>query len=392
MNDLDLTVKTSTGTRYPNGRNSRDKINTVERIQLSPSNGEEVQVVVNARNFATNQQKYSLAITGCFQEGKASRATDPAPPSSSTSVSWSSSCPGNRRFEAVINSSSAHNLSWNLIKNENNGIKMIFNSSGNQNTKTYRASACLDPSSRYRFQIRTRNGNVINGRYMLSYKGEVVFNSKWFPSSQMGRVSSNKFKTDSDGSYQRLGSNSFNAPLTFKTSKTTEIGVEGDLNQSIVFGAADKLVYYENPYISSTTGEVDKEEELKTDRIVDGEAAGYLDYTEVSNQHPTGMLGKSGKSESDNTLISRSKSGKGTKSNSIHYNQEVKDPIFGKARKGKSSSKKSKSSSSKGSKKSKLFGQMANGTASPTTDTLDPKSWKGSSSSEDGSTYRIYAE
>jgi len=388
MNDLDLSVKTSTGTKYPNGRNSRDKTNTVERIQLSPSNGVEVQVVVNARNFATNQQRYSLAITGCFQEGKASRATDPAPspPSSSTSVSWSSSCPGNRRFEAVINSSSAHNLSWNLIKNENNGIKMIFNSSGNQSTKTYKVSACLDPSSRYRFQLRTRNGNVINGRYMLSYKGEVVFNSKWFPSSQMGRVSSNKFKTDSDGSYQRLGSNSF----AFKTSETTEIGVEGDLNQSIVFGAADKLVYYENPYISSTTGEeVDKEEELKTDRMVDGshEATGYLDYTEVSNQHSTGMLGKSGKSESDNTLISRSKSGKGTKSNSIHYD-EVKDPIFGKARKGKSS-KKSKSSSSKGSKKSKLFGQMANGTASPT-DTLDPKSWKGSSSSEDGSTYRVY--
>ena len=385
MNDLDLTVKTtSTGTKYPNGRNSRDKINTVERIQLSPPDGEEVQVVVNARNFATNQQRYSLAMTGCFQEGKASRATDPAPSPPSTSVSWSSSCPGNRRFEAVINSSSAHNLSWNLIKNENNGIKMIFNSSGNQNTKTYRASACLDPSSRYRFQIRTRNGNVINGRYMLSYKGEVVFNSKWFPSSQMGRVSSNKFKTDSEGIYQRLGSNSF----AFKTSETTEIGTDGNLNQSIMFGAADKLVYYENSYISSTTGEeVDKEEELKTDRMVDGshEATGYLDYTEVSNQHPTGMLGKSGKSESDNTLISRSKSGKGTKSNSIHYDQ-VKDPIFGKARKGKSS-KKSKSSSSKGSKKSKLFGQMANGTASPT----DPKSWKGSSS-EDGGTYRVYAD
>ena len=157
-----------------------------------------------------------------------------------------------------------------------------------------------------------------------------------------------------------------------------------------MFGAADKLVYYENPYISSTTDEeVDKEEELKTDRMVDNdhEASGYLDYTEVSSVYPTGMLTKSGKSEFKNTLISRSKSGKGTKSNSIHYDQ-VKDPIFGKARKGKSS--KSESSSSKGSKKSKLFGQMANGTASPT-DTLDPKSWKGTSS-EDGSTYRVYAD
>ena len=99
-----------------------------------------------------------------------------------------------------------------------------------------------------------------------------------------------------------------------------------DFDQNMM---VDKLVYYENSYLSSTTGEVvDKEEELKTDRMVDGEAAGYLDYTEVSsNYNTTGMLiGKSGKSNS--TLISRkSKSGKGTKSNSIHYDQ-VKDPIF----------------------------------------------------------------
>jgi len=156
----------------------------------------------------------------------------------------------------------------------------------------------------------------------------------------------------------------------------------------------DKLVYYENPYISPLTGEeVDKEQELKTDRMVDGEATGYLDYIEVSSNHnTTGMLGKSGKS---NTLISRkSKSGKGTKSNSLHYDQ-VKDPIFGKARKGKSSKSES---SSKGSKKSKLFGKAKDGsTHSPTTDTLSStaKSWKGISSSEDGSTIkdtRVYEE
>ena len=177
------------------------------------------------------------------------------------------------------------------------------------------------------------------------------------------------------------------------TSEAT--GEEEDLDQNML---VDKLVYYENPYISSLTDEeVDNEEELKTDRMVDGshEAAGYLDYTEVSNHNSTGMLGKSGKS--NNTLISRkSKSGKGTKSNSIHYNQ-VKDPIFGKARKGKSSSNKSKSSS-KGSKKSKLFGKSKDGsTHSPTTDTLSStaKSWKGISSSEDGSTIkdtRVYEE
>jgi len=173
------------------------------------------------------------------------------------------------------------------------------------------------------------------------------------------------------------------------TSEAT--GEEEDLDQNML---VDKLVYYENPYISSLTDEeVDKEEELKTDRMVDGshEAAGYLDYTEVSSTHnTTGILGKSGKS---NTLISRkSKSGKGTKSNSLHYEQ-VKEPIFGKARKGKSSKTAEFTGSSKGSKKSKLFGQMANGTASPT-DTLGPKSWKGTSS-EDGSTNkdtRVYDE
>ena len=171
---------------------------------------------------------------------------------------------------------------------------------------------------------------------------------------------------------------------TTSEASTTTAEEEEELDQNMM---VDKLVYYENPYISSLTGEeVDKEEELKTDRMVDGEATGYLAYTEVSNHNSTAMLGKSGKS--NNTLISRkSKSGKSTKSNSINYDQ-VKDPIFGKARKGKSS-KKSKSSSSKGSKKSKLFGQMANGTVSPTTDTLGPKSWKGSSS-EDGGTYRVY--
>lgn len=160
---------------------------------------------------------------------------------------------------------------------------------------------------------------------------------------------------------------------TSEASSTTEVE---DLDQNMM---VDKLVYYENAYLSPPAA--DKEEELKTDRMVNGEAAGYLNYTEVSNQHPTGMLGKSGKS--NNTLISRkSKSGKGTKSNSIHYDQ-VEDPIFGKARKGKSSKSES---SSKGSKKSKLFGKAKDDTHSPTADSLlsTAKSWKGISS-EDGS-------
>ncbi len=72
MNDLDLSVKTSSGVRYPNGQKYKDSKNTVERIQFMPENESEVRVIVAATNLATYGQKYSLAVTGCFHRRVAS--------------------------------------------------------------------------------------------------------------------------------------------------------------------------------------------------------------------------------------------------------------------------------------------------------------------------------
>ena len=68
VNDLDLSVKTATGTKYPNGLNTIDTKNTVERVKASTTDGEEVRIIVDARNFVDKGQKYSLAITDCFSE------------------------------------------------------------------------------------------------------------------------------------------------------------------------------------------------------------------------------------------------------------------------------------------------------------------------------------
>jgi hypothetical protein len=65
VNDLDLTVKKNK-VFYPNGGNSADRKNNVERIRLTVSANEQVEIVVTAHNLATPVQKYSLIATGCF--------------------------------------------------------------------------------------------------------------------------------------------------------------------------------------------------------------------------------------------------------------------------------------------------------------------------------------
>ena len=238
MNDLDLSIKTSTNTLYPNGRNSRDTKNTVERIITNPSHGEEVRIIVDATNFATATQQYSLAIAGCFSDGKASRSTDvdlqppplvpvpptPTPPASDTSSVLS--CPGNRRFEMIINSQYGEQLSWSLLESLDDGnVRTLMSGSGNTGTNTYTSSSCLAPSTRYRFQLRDKNGSNIQARYVLSYMDNTIFNTKWSDES-MGRVSTYRFKTDQNGLYQQLGSNSFMPHI--QTSEATEIGIRGD--------------------------------------------------------------------------------------------------------------------------------------------------------------------
>lgn len=65
VNDLDLTVKKNK-VFYPNGGNSADRKNNVERIRVTVSPNEQVEIVVTAHNLATPVQKYSLIATGCF--------------------------------------------------------------------------------------------------------------------------------------------------------------------------------------------------------------------------------------------------------------------------------------------------------------------------------------
>mmetsp|Transcript_14730 Transcript_14730/g.27707 ORF Transcript_14730/g.27707 Transcript_14730/m.27707 type:complete len:145 (-) Transcript_14730:367-801(-) len=66
VNDLDLTVKYNNKMFYPNGGNSADRKNNVERVRVTVTANEQVEIVVTAHNLATPEQKYSLIATGCF--------------------------------------------------------------------------------------------------------------------------------------------------------------------------------------------------------------------------------------------------------------------------------------------------------------------------------------
>ena len=69
VNDLDLSVKISSGgLNHPNGLNYRDRLDTVERVQTSVTYGEQIDITVEAKNFAYYDQKFSLVITGYFSE------------------------------------------------------------------------------------------------------------------------------------------------------------------------------------------------------------------------------------------------------------------------------------------------------------------------------------
>jgi subtilisin family serine protease len=242
VNDLDLFIRTSSGVVYPNGRNSKDSQNTVERIQISPSDGEEVRIVVEATNFATYGEKYSLAITGCFRfKGTSTVApivqqewpVDDIAEYSASSIERSL-CPSDRFFEVGLNTlNDGQYLAWTLIQSlSDGGVESIMHgpsgSSGYENNKEYHFSACLEPSTRYRFQLRNTLGDAIESWYKLTYNGLDIFNSQWASKDQMGRVSTFRFETNQSGMYQQLASNTF-APHV-ELSESTEIGSKGDEN------------------------------------------------------------------------------------------------------------------------------------------------------------------
>ncbi len=75
INDLDLIVekKSSTSSQvveksyFPNGLYQKDTKNNVERIRIAQSLGEVLKISVKATNLSTQNEKYSLIATGCFE-------------------------------------------------------------------------------------------------------------------------------------------------------------------------------------------------------------------------------------------------------------------------------------------------------------------------------------
>ncbi|KAL7536115.1 hypothetical protein ACHAXR_006924, partial [Thalassiosira sp. AJA248-18] len=260
VNDLDLSVKFATGTKYPNGRTSKDSKNTVERVQTATAHGEAVRILVDAKNFATFDQKYSLVVTGCFsdnapntQQNSANasnaqrsptkrptkrptkqptkRPTTPVTAYTAT-IAKTNNCP-NRLFKLALNTANdGQQLTWNLIANTSSGgVERIMSgppsNSGYANNQQYLLSTCLPPSKRYRFQVRNKSGGNIRGGYKLSYGGNVIFNSAWSSSGNLGRVSTFRFKTQDTGRYQQLGSNTFktHVQLIEETEISSEMGL-----------------------------------------------------------------------------------------------------------------------------------------------------------------------
>jgi len=71
VNDLDLTVTkdgdTSGKIYYPNGLDSRDSLNNVERVIIQDvEDRDEFTITVNAFNLDTFSQNFALVATGCF--------------------------------------------------------------------------------------------------------------------------------------------------------------------------------------------------------------------------------------------------------------------------------------------------------------------------------------
>mmetsp|Transcript_18803 Transcript_18803/g.38949 ORF Transcript_18803/g.38949 Transcript_18803/m.38949 type:complete len:971 (-) Transcript_18803:482-3394(-) len=94
LNDLDLTIRQieTDSVFYPNGRNSPDDTNNVERIRLEqPRSGNTYEVVVKGSQLM-EAQEFSLVITGCFHS-VSSRAPPTAAPSASPTTHQPSTKP-----------------------------------------------------------------------------------------------------------------------------------------------------------------------------------------------------------------------------------------------------------------------------------------------------------
>lgn len=275
MNDLDLSVKTQSGVEYPNGQNSRDSINTVERIQFTPENDSEVRVVVAATNLATYGQRYSLVVTGCFDRQLTSDSElDQHQFVIEDFVSTRSLCPSNRLFQVEMNSGvDEQQMTWNLIKILSDGGVEELLSGPPTNNADGSMSTCLDVSARYRYQVRSNTGDVIQSRLQLTYADAVVFDSQ---SAQLGRVSTIRFETDENGLYHQQGRTS-SYTTHVEVSDSTEVRVEGSSSLTSSSPEGADLSYL---------GDEDEDEDEGSESVgvINYQSLGVIDYQSLSMQ------------------------------------------------------------------------------------------------------------
>ena len=244
-------------------------------------------MIVHARNFVDQGQRYSLAITGCFSreavQDPPTPAATPAPQATAEekpSLASRSSCPSSRQFQLVLNTAeNGDQLLWNLVGSTvgNDGVKTVASGpprggDGYEDQSRYVATACLEPSRRYRFQLRNRSGGAIAGRYELSYGGQAVFDTR-SSSGVLGRVSTFRFKTTEDDGYQRLGSNAF-APhiqsseeVVMSTSEAADLGLLSkaydDYSDGGVLAQATSSVNWSSNHMTPTSEDVEEVGEAK---------------------------------------------------------------------------------------------------------------------------------
>mmetsp|Transcript_12736 Transcript_12736/g.29300 ORF Transcript_12736/g.29300 Transcript_12736/m.29300 type:complete len:1267 (+) Transcript_12736:3-3803(+) len=80
VNDLDLTVVTSSKTYYPNSLNGPDRLNNAERISVTDiSRSTTVTVKVSGYKVGSVRQKFAVVVTGQYTSSPSGSAPSPAP-------------------------------------------------------------------------------------------------------------------------------------------------------------------------------------------------------------------------------------------------------------------------------------------------------------------------
>ena len=170
---------------------------------MEPSDGK-YRVVVHARNFATNFQRYSLAISGCLHTDEQTESPSAAPqmqvgeiidkPSGSTKIA---SCPDSELFELELTAAAGENkMIWDLIMpNADTTTETILSgpdSSEYTENITYYYSACLQPN-RYRFKML----NIGDASYKMTVGGEEILDSKTL--NHTSNIYTFRFKVTAEG-------------------------------------------------------------------------------------------------------------------------------------------------------------------------------------------------